>query len=217
LDVKGHIAVIVVSFLTSVLAVSPCFAKFKGDTGRAGHNHTRITLGFGLFSQDFAGVDGAKFSRINHYQYNASLLYLGKRWSHGLRYMLIPNLKFQPFKFSNNVEGAYKVEFKRLEYLVGVVSKRFRYYLVLGTETSVWKGVPEPAKKSKTDLHYGAELSYDLYTSAYGTKDKIIVPLVLSYIGHLKRKIEFTNFPNDPVTVNAGAEFGIGTGVAFDF
>ena len=180
-----------------------------------GNSRFRFDTSVGYSTQDFAGVTGADFTKINTMAIGAGLFYRMRRYNKldlGLQYSLIPKLSISPFVFSDNNVGTYTFKIQQYQFLMGFAIKKVRAHLIFGMERIPWSGTPALAQTSATFYNYGAQLSFD----AYRVK-KLRVPILIRYLKKGERANEFGNFPDDSVVVSAGAEIVVTSGASFEF
>jgi len=201
-----------------LVGIGLAFAVFTAEAaGRVssrsvGGAENHFTLHLGLSSQDFSGVSGSDFSRIEHYYYGAGFQHSWGLWTGGLRYTALPSAAISRFTLATNESGQYNLDFQRIELLVGLDFSPFYVSLVIGNETMKISGAPELDAEPASTFQYGLDMSYD-----FDWTPNLKIPLQVTILLHPERPLSFKNYASDSFTVSAGTEFMLGTGVAIVF
>jgi hypothetical protein len=167
----------------------------------------RLTAFGGVATQSLLGVTGADPQYLTQSQYGTGLFLRKGDWMTGLQYSTIPFTKLK-FTLSSGGEGRYELSFTRIQFIMGAVLERWRVGLLVGTDTSDWKGAPELGFKKVNYVHIGFQAAVNLTRWFF---------LQVSLISHPERKYEFTNYPSDTVTVKPGFESSLSAGVWFGY
>ncbi len=188
----------------------------SSGSSRSENPPIRLHLQSGYFAQEFSGVAGSSADKLTGYHYTVGAYYGIGYWDIGAQYSMLQGITISPFIFSNGSQGDYKIDVKRIQLLTGPKSPRWRAHLIVGQETAAWSGTPDLGSKVRSDIYFGGKISYDLFKRT-GIGTKFSFPLELLALYHGAREYQFTNYPNETVTVNAGFETQFNLGVAFDF
>lgn len=181
--------------------------------GTAANHKLRFDFHLGNSYQNFAGVSGADFSKIDRISYSAAFFYRFKKYfDAGFQYSSLASVTVSPFIFTDNIVGSYVGKFTQYELMLGLVVKKYRFHLLGGYEHLALIGTPALTYGWGLKPYYGFQFSRDMFA-----RHKIRIPLFLRFLKKGRRLWQFENKPDDPIDVTAGNEIVVGTGADFEF
>ena len=179
----------------------------------AGNNFYSL-LGAGYHTQGYAGLPGANFSTLTHYDIDFSFSWGRGWWSIGFGTTQIPGLKFKDVVIKDGTTGNYNLSFTQNYLLLGAHKNKWFTHFIIGTEVPAWVGTPEMGASIVTNSANGLQVGYRI-TPTSGKK--YTFPVYFRYLSKPERSLNFANFPLDNMNVRSGSEIDANIGVELVF